>query len=195
MRTLVRLALASCLGAAVPAAAQQDFSAGSEAQSWGLFGEASARFEARVTDVVCALTDDCPADCGGGDRQMALLRTADDALVLATKNGQPIFSGATFDLAAFCGQTVEVDGLLVGDPEITPGLGAQLYQVQKIRPAGAADWTDANRFSDAWAARNPDAAGEGPWFRRDPAVNRQIETEGHLGLGLAVDRAFIEEWY
>lgn len=181
---------------ATPALAEGEFAADSEADSWGLFGEEKARFEARVVDVVCALTgEDCPEDCGGGERQMALIRTTDDVMVLATKNGQPVFSGATFDLAPYCGQIVEVDGLLVGDPSITTGLGAKVYQVQRIREADAAEWAPANRFTDAWAERNPEASGDSPWFRRDPAVNAQIEAHGHLGLGLEADRAFIEEWY
>ncbi len=180
---------------ATTALAEGEFAAGSEAESWGLFGEEKARFEARVVDVVCALTGDCPPDCGGGERQMALIRTTDDVMVLATKNGQPVFSGATHDLAPYCGQTVEVDGLLVGDAGFTPALGAKVFQVQRVRAEGADEWQPAHRFTEAWAERNAGVGGDGPWFRRDPAVNSRIETEGHLGLGLEIDRAFIEAWY
>jgi hypothetical protein len=177
---------------AAPAAAQ-DFSAGSEAASWGLTGEAPARFEAEVVDILCALAGDCPPDCASGARQLGLLRSADGVLVLPMKNGQPVFSGAVADLAPFCGQTVEVDGLFVGDPEATP---APFYMVQRIRPAAAEAFQPADRFTGAWAEANPEAAAAGgEWFRNDPAVRERIEAEGYLGLGLETDRAFIEEWF
>ena len=149
--------------AAGPALAQQDFSAGSEAKPWNLFGEEKARFEGRVVDALCALTGDCPVDCGAGARQMGILRAADGAFVLAAKNGQPVFTGATFDLAAFCGQEVEVDGLLVGDAGITPDLGAKLYQVQTIRVLGEDTVHKANLWTEDWEGRFPEAGGEGPW--------------------------------
>lgn len=78
-RTLAALLLAA------PAAAQ-DFSAGSEAQSWNLYAESPARFQAVVVDPLCTLAGDCPADCGGGARQLALLRSADKVMVLPLKN-------------------------------------------------------------------------------------------------------------
>ena len=77
---------------AAPASAQ-DFAAGSEAKSWNLYAEAPARFEATVVDLLCDMTGDCPADCGGGTRQLALLRTADNVLVFPMKNNQPAFTG------------------------------------------------------------------------------------------------------
>ncbi|MBD3625793.1 MAG: hypothetical protein HUJ24_10565 [Rhodobacteraceae bacterium] len=176
---------------AVPVAAQ-DFSEGSEAKEWGLYGESKARFAATVVDPLCELAGDCPDNCGDGRRQLALLREADDVMVLPLKNGQPVFSGAANELAPFCGQAVEVDGLLITDEE----LGAQnVYLVQKIRAAGAEDWTAANQWTKDWAAANPDAAGEGPWFRRDPRVLAEIEKEGWLGLGAEADAAFLEEWF
>ena len=55
-------------GMALPAGAQ-DFSQGSEAKTWNLYAEQSARFEAKVVDILCELTGDCPTDCGGGVRQ------------------------------------------------------------------------------------------------------------------------------
>ena len=163
------------LALALPAAAQaQDFSAGSAAKSWGLLGEEMARFEAQVVDVLCELGGDCPEDCGGGARQLGLLRSADGVLVMPMKNGQPVFSGAVADLLPYCGETVEVDGLLVGEPEARP----------------------ANRFTEAWATANPEAAAEGgEWFRADPDVRARIEAEGYLGLGPEVDAAFIAEWF
>ncbi len=185
--------LAAALMAAGPALAEGPFSEGSEAKAWNLFGEEKARFEGRVVDAICALTGDCPADCGAGARQMGILRAADGKFVLAAKNAQPIFTGATVDLAAFCGKQVEVDGLLVGDPGITPALGAKLYQVQTVRVLGEDTVHKANRWTGDWERRFPEAGGEGPWFRRDPRVGAEIEAHGRLGLGAEADAAFAEE--
>lgn len=188
---MMRAAFALALAFAAPAAAQ-DFAATSEAKAWGLFGERKARFAATVTDAACVLTGDCPDDCGGGLRQMALIREADGVMVLALKNGQPVFSGAPFDLAPFCKQRVEVDGVLIGDPQITPAAAsAPLYMVQRIRPLDG-DWQPADRFTRAWRERYPDA-GEGPWFRNDPRIDALIEADGYLGLGPEADAAFVEE--
>ncbi|MCA8878598.1 MAG: hypothetical protein KDA73_01310 [Rhodobacteraceae bacterium] len=188
MRLLATTAALSL--SALPGLAQ-DFASESDAKSWGLAAEKPARFEAQVVDLLCTLTGDCPDDCGGGHRQLGLLRSADGVLVFPNKNGQPLFTGAAVDLAPFCGKEVEVDGLLIEDPE----LGAQnIYLVQKIREKGGA-WIAATRWTDAWAAANPDADPEQPWFRQDPRVNGQIEEHGYLGLGQEADAAFIEEWF
>jgi len=179
--------------AASPAVAG-DFSEGSKAQSWGLLGEELARFEGTVIDALCVLTGDCPADCGAGMRQMGILRLADDQFVFATKNGQPAFSGATVDLAPYCGQTVEVDGLLVGDSDVTPGLaGAKLLQVQTVQVLGEDTVNKADRWTGDWETRHPDAGGEGPWFERDPAIAAQIEAHGRLGLGAEADQQYIKD--
>lgn len=192
-RLTIRAAL-SVLGALAIAssATAQDFSANSEARSWNLGGEQKARFEAKVVDVLCELTGDCPAACGEGKRQMGLVRSADDVLVLVTKNSQPAFSGAAEELAPFCGQTVEVDGLLIDqvDPTVK-----NIYQIQKIRKAGDAEWTKANSWTKKWAEAHPEAKGKGPWFRRDPRINGLIEENGYLGLGLEVDKVFLEDWF
>lgn len=177
---------------ALPAGAQ-DYSEGSEANSWGLFGEEKARFDATVTDVVCALTGDCAEDCGAGTRQMAVIRQDDGAMLLVSKNGQPAFSGAAVDLAPYCQQLVEVDGLLVGDPSITPGMAGKIFQLQRIRRQGEEAWTKANRFTRVWAEQNPDADGPGPWFRRDERILRRLATEGYLGIGQEADRTYIAE--
>ncbi|WP_135505154.1 hypothetical protein [Roseovarius aestuariivivens] len=180
---------ALCL--AMPAVAQ-DFSAGSEANSWGLAGEVPARFDATVVDILCELSGDCPEVCGGGARQLGLVRSADDVLVFPNKNGQPLFTGAVQELLPYCGQEVEVDGLMIVDE----ALGAQnIYQLQTIRAKGESEWVKANRWTQVWAEENPEAAGEGEWFRRDPQVNALIEKEGYLGLGLEVDEAFIADWF
>ncbi len=173
---------------AAPLAAE-DFSANSEARSWKLYAEVPARFEAKVVDLVCELTGDCPADCGAGKRQMGLLRTADNVMVFPMKNSQPAFTGAAVELQPFCGQTVEVDGLMIDDEYV----GAKnVYLVQRIKAEGA-DWIKANKWTKNWAKEHPEAKGKGPWFRRDPRVKDIIATEGHLGLGLEVDKAYIEE--
>lgn len=189
-RFLVKCA-AALMVIAAPAMAE-DFAAGSEAKEWGLIGEEKARFDAKVVDLLCELTGDCPADCGGGARQLGLLRSADDVLVLPLKNRQAAFTGAATDLYPFCGKDVEVDGVMIGDEEATP---VKYYMVQLIREQGAEEWTQTNRWTKEWAKSNPDAKGKGPWFRRDPRVNAKIEEGGYLGLGPEVDAAFITYYF
>jgi hypothetical protein len=185
-RILIALALAT------PVAAQ-DFSAGSEADSWNLYAESPARFEAVVVDPLCAFTGDCPADCGGGTRQLALMRSADKVMVLPLKNNQPLFTGAATELAPFCGKTVEVDGLLLTDPDA--GL-ANVFQLQRVREAGSADWVKANTWTNDWASRNPGLPeSDEPWFRRDPRVTALIEANGWFGLGREQDAAILNELY
>ena len=174
------------------AATAQDFSAGSEAESWNLYAEQPARFEAKVVDILCEIAGDCAADCGAGKRQLGLLRVADNALVYPNKNGQPVFSGAASELLPYCGQQVEVDGLMISDPDIG---ATNIYQLQKIRAAGAADWVKSNRWTKDWQAANPANTGKEPWFRRDPRVNARIAASGYLGLGLDTDKAFIAELF
>lgn len=189
---MIRSAFALAL-LALPAQAQEtDFSAGSEAAPWNLYAESPALFSAKVVDLTCEITGDCPADCGAGRRQLALLRTADQALVYPMKNAQPVFSGAAAELAPYCGQMVEVDGLMITDPDI----GAQnVYLVQRIRAEGAADWVKATQWTKDWAAKNPEAAGEGPWFRRDPRVNALIAENGYFGLGAETDAQLVKELF
>jgi hypothetical protein len=188
---MIRALLFSIL--ALPAAAQEaDFSAGSTAKSWNLSAEVPALFEAKVVDLLCEVAGDCPADCGAGRRQLALLRTADNVLVYPMKNAQPVFAGNVVELLPYCGKAVEVDGLLLADPDI----GARnVYLLQRIRETGAQDWVNADRWTKDWAAANPDAAGKGPWFRRDPRVNAMIAQDGYFGLGLETDEAAIKELF
>ncbi|QJF52205.1 hypothetical protein [Roseobacter ponti] len=179
------LAILLCAGSV----SAQDFSEGSEAKTWNLYAEVPARFEATVVDILCELTGDCPQDCGGGMRQLGLVRTADDVMVLPMKNSQPAFTGAAAELVPFCNQVIEVDGLLIEDED----LGASnIYLVQRIK-AGDADWIKANTWTKKWAERHPEAAGKGPWFRRDPRVNEVIGREGYLGLGPEADETYAEE--
>lgn len=193
MRTFtIAAALVALL--ASPALAQSDFSAGSQAKSWNLLGEEKAKFEGVAIDALCVLTGDCPSDCGAGKRQMGILRSVDGAFLLANKNGQPAFTGATVDLAPYCGETVEIDGLLVGDKDVTPGLGTgRLLQVQTVQRIDEEAVQKTNLWTKDWAERNPDVGGEGPWFRRDPKVTAEIEANGRLGLGAEADQKFIDE--
>ena len=181
------IALLACV--ASPLAAQ-DFSEGSEAKTWNLYAEKPARFDAKVVDILCELTGDCPDNCGDGRRQLGLVRAADDVLIFPNKNSQPAFTGAVVEMLPFCGKAVEVDGLMMEDPD----LGAKnIYLLQKIREVGSEEWTKANRWTKEWAKNHPDAKGKGPWFRRDPRVKESIAKDGYFGLGLDADQAYYEE--
>lgn len=169
--------------------AAQDFSDGSQAKTWNLYAEQPARFEAKVVDLLCDLTGDCPDNCGEGTRQLGLLRTVDDVMVLPLKNNQPAFTGAATDLLPYCGQTVTVDGLLIEDEDLD---AKNIYLVQTVTTADGTV-NKANKWTKEWAKANPEAAGKGPWFRRDPRIKDIIATECYLGLGLEADAAYIEE--
>ena len=181
-------ALSAALALAAAPLAAQDFSESSQARSWNLYAEVPALFDATVVDIMCDITGDCPADCGGGARQLGLKRSADGVLVLAMKNNQPAFTGAAVDLLPYCGQEVTVDGLMINDEDFPVN---NIYLVQRIK-AGDADWAKASQWTKVWAKENPDAKGKGPWFRRDPRVAAEITREGYLGLGQETDKAFIE---
>lgn len=189
---MLRALAVTALFAVPQATTAQDFSAGSEAQSWNLYAEQPARFEAKVVDVLCEITGDCPVDCGAGKRQLGLVRAVDNVLVYPNKNNQPASSGAVSELLPYCGQQVEVDGLLLSDPDIG---ATNIYLVQKIRAVGATDWVDAKQWTKDWQAANPTKTGKGPWFRRDPRILARIAATGYLGLGLDTDKAFIAELF
>jgi hypothetical protein len=183
---IARIALLALL--ATPALAQ-DFSAGSQAKSWDLYAEKPALFEATVVDPLCDLTGDCPANCSDGKRQLALLRSADQVMVLPLKNSQPVFSGAANELQPYCGKVVEVDGLMLVDPDVPLD---NVFQIQLIREKGTTEWVKANRWTQDWQAANPGLTGKEPWFRRDPRVNAEIARDGYFGLGLEIDAAAIK---
>ena len=180
--------LATALTLIAAPLAAQDFSEGSEARSWNLYAEQPALFDAKVVDVMCELTGDCPANCGDGERQLGLLRAADGVLTMVTKNNQPAFTGGVVDLLPYCGQDVTVDGLMINDEDFPVN---NIYLVQRIK-AGDADWAKASQWTKVWAAENPEAKGKGPWFRRDPRILAEIEQKGYLGLGLETDAEFID---
>ncbi|MEM6423147.1 MAG: hypothetical protein AAF698_11180, partial [Pseudomonadota bacterium] len=106
------------------------------------------------------------------------------------KNTQPIFTGAAVDLAQYCGQTVTVDGTTVGEADRLGG-----GKIMMIQTVTTADGTVAktNQWTKTWAEWFPDAAGEGPWFRRHPLINDRIANTGYFGLGKEVDQKYIEE--
>lgn len=167
----------------------QGFSEGSAARSWNLYAEVPARFEAQVVDILCDLSGNCPANCGDGTRQLGLLRTADDVMVLPLKNSQPAFTGAATDLLPYCGQTVVVDGLLIEDEDLN---ARNIYLLQTVTTADGTT-SKANNWTKEWSKANPDAKGKGPWFRRDPRIKDIIAREGYLGLGLDTDAEYIAE--
>ncbi len=158
------------------------------AEEWGLPEEETARFEAKVVDMLCELSGDCPADCGAGRRQLGLLTDA-GRLILPLKNVVP-FAGAADELIEFCGQRVVADGLF------STNRGYTVFALQFVRPAPDGKWRRANRFLPKWAKRNGVAA-DGPaakqWFRNDPRVKARIAEQGKLGLGPAADKKFFSQ--
>ncbi len=157
------------------------------AEKWGLPGEETARFEARVVDLLCEVTGDCPADCGAGARQLGLLKD-DGTLVLPLKN-QVIFAGVAAELIGFCAQRVIADGLMVTNR------GQTFFALQFVKSAPDGKWQRANRFLPIWAAENgvdAKSATAKRWFENDPRVQDLIARDGKLGLGLEADRKYLE---
>lgn len=183
---MMKRLIALCALIASPLSAQ-DFSEGSVAKSWNLYAETPATFEAKVVDILCTVVGDCANECAVG-RQLGLERSVDAALVYPNKNSQSGFQGAAVDLHPFCGKMVDVDGLLINDEDIKGA--TNIYQIQLIKEAGAADWVKANTWSKNWAKLHPEAKGKGPWFRRDPRVNAAIAADGYFGLGLSHKEAY-----
>lgn len=146
------------------------------ADSWGLPGEEEVRFDAKVTDVLCVLSGDCPPDCGAGKRVLGLLK-ADGELVLPVKNGGP-FTGAVADLLPYCGTTVTADGLF------TVNYGVKTFAMQFVKPQEA-KWRRANQFVKDWAAERGLEAKDKKarrWFRNDETIVEIIGEQGKLGL-------------
>ena len=157
-------------------------------ESWGLPGEEIVRFEAKVVDILCELSGDCPAGCGGGTRQLGLLND-EGRLILPLKNQVP-FAGAADELIDFCAKRVVADGLMVTNK------GYTFMALQFVREAPEGPWRRANRFTGKWAARtgvaaDSDAAKQ--WFYNDPRVDDLIARQGKLGLGPAADKEFLGE--
>ncbi|WP_193170642.1 hypothetical protein [Nisaea nitritireducens] len=157
------VAAALCLSAASPSFA---------AQKWGIDGEMVAQFEAKVVDLLCELRGDCPEACGGGKRQLGLVR--DDGTLLLAVKSNTLFAGATLDLLPYCGQRVEVDGLIISHPAMV------IYMLQRLRKPGATDWVRATAFAEDWKQRNKTEDAK-RWFRRDGMANDVIGTFGKVG--------------
>ena len=154
------------------------------ADSWGLEGEKIARFEAKVVDIACELTGNCPANCGAGKRQLGLL-TDEGRLILPTKNQVP-FAGAAWELVQFCQQRVVADGLFVNNR------GHEIFALQFVKAVDG-KWQRANRFTGRWLkeAGLPEGSPKaGQWFRNDPQVEALIKADGKLGLGLKADQDY-----
>lgn len=161
---LTRILGAVAIAATLPATAQA-------ANEWGIAGEQKARFTAKVVDIACELTGDCPDNCGDGTRQLGLLRD-DGTLVMAMKNFDP-FAGAAHDLLPYCNKTAQVDGLMIETPHM-PVFAVQFHR----EPDGK--WSRANQWGKAWLAENGGKIGN--WFRRDPMVKQEIDANGVFGL-------------
>jgi hypothetical protein len=189
--TARRVIFAAIVFAAAQQAQAADFSKDSKADSWGLTGETKARFSGKVVDILCELTGQCAENCGGGARQLGILRSADNALVPVLKNGQPLFNGAIPDLLPYCGQMVDADGLLIGDEN---GTDSKYYQIQLIRREGETEWQKTELWSKQWDKDHPnEAAQPGDWYRKDPVIVKHIGKDGYFGLGKAADDQWIKE--
>jgi hypothetical protein len=146
------------------------------ADSWNLPNEELVRFDAKVVDVMCVLSGDCPKDCGAGKRVMGLLQGSGE-LVLAIKNVGP-FTGTAHDLAPLCGKEVTADGLF------TLNYGVKTFALQYVRPKDG-DWRGADGFVRAWAAEHKLALNDPKvkqWFRNDEMIDALIAEQGKLGL-------------
>lgn len=157
------------------------------AGSWGLPNEEAARFEAKVVDLLCELTGDCPADCGAGKRQLGLLKD-DGKIVLPIKNSAP-FAGTADELIDFCGKRVQADGLL------STNRGYTFFALKFVREFPDGEWRGANRFVPKWAAANgidPKSKAAAQWFRNDPRVKKLIKENGKLGIGLEAEKKYLE---
>jgi len=143
------------------------------AEEWGIEFEKKARYEAKVVDVLCEVTGNCAANCGGGKRQLGLLKD-DGTLLLVVKNNDP-FAGAVNDLIRHCGKRVVADGLHIKNPKM------HLFQLQFSRLAPDGKWSGAKQFSKDWATANNKKNAKG-WFRQDKRIKAILAKDGVLGI-------------
>ena len=158
------------------------------ADEWGLPEEEVVRFQAKVVDIACELTGNCPANCGDGKRQLGLI-DGKGKLILPIKNSTP-FSGTADELIDFCGKQVIADGLF------TTNNGYKVFALQFVREAPKGKWRRANRFLPKWAERHDlpaDSKKTRRWFAHDLKVKKLIEEQGVLGLGLEADKKYFEK--
>jgi len=142
-------------------------------EEWGIDGEKKARFEAKVVDIACELSGNCPDNCGAGKRQLGLLKD-DGKLLLVAKNFD-IFAGAVVDLLPFCGKRIVADGLMI----TTPHMPLFALQFKRLAPDGK--WGRANNFIKQWSAAHPGRNGQ-KWFRLDSSVTSVIKADGVFGI-------------
>lgn len=149
------------------------FSAAQAAEEWGIEHEETARIEAKVVDILCELNGNCPDNCGGGMRQLGLLKE-DGTLLLAIKNFD-YFAGTIADLLPYCGKKIIADGLYVPNPK----LHMFVLQFKRLAPDG--EWSRADAYSKDWAQKHPDLDVE-EWFRHDPTIKQVIAEDGVFGI-------------
>ncbi len=143
------------------------------ADEWGIEGEKVVRWTGTVVDLLCELSGDCPANCGGGKRQLGLLKE-NGTLWPVVKNNDP-FAGAVDDLIAFCGKKIVADGLEIHNAKM------KLFQIQFKRLAPNGKWSRANQFTKNWSKRNGGADG-GKWIWKDKTVKTLLDRDGVLGV-------------
>lgn len=143
------------------------------AEEWGIEHEKKVRFEAKVVDVLCELSGDCPANCGDGKRQLGLLKD-DGTLVLAVKNVD-IFAGAVNDLIGFCQKRIVADGLLINNPKMP------LFALQFKKLAKDGKWSRAGQFGKDWSKANGDKKAS-QWYKNDATIKKIIAENGVYGI-------------
>ncbi len=143
------------------------------ADGWGIEGEKVVRYDAKVVDILCELSGDCPANCGGGKRQLGLLKD-DGTLWPVVKNNDP-FAGAVDDLIEYCGKKITADGLEIHNAKM------KIFQLQFKRLAPDGKWSRANWFTRNWSKRNGGEDGGG-WIWEDKTVQALIAKDGVLGV-------------
>ncbi|MBG03937.1 MAG: hypothetical protein CMM59_07655 [Rhodospirillaceae bacterium] len=143
------------------------------ADGWGIAGEKVVRWDAKVVDILCELSGDCPANCGDGKRQLGLLKD-DGTLWPVVKNNDP-FVGGVDDLIQFCGKKITADGLEIHNAKMN------IFQLQFKRLAPDGKWSRANWFTKNWAKRNGAEDGSG-WIWEDKTVQELIAKDGVLGV-------------
>ena len=143
------------------------------ANEWGIPGEEKVRFDAKVVDILCEITGDCPDDCGGGKRQLGLLKD-DGTLLLVPKNSDP-FAGASVDMKPYCGQVITADGLYIKTEHMP------VFALQFLRVPPDGEWVGAKGFTRKWSKENVGKKAN-QWFRNDQRIKDQVETNGVLGI-------------
>ena len=143
------------------------------AEGWGIDHEKEVRVEAKVVDLLCAVTGECTNNCGGGKRQLGLL--FDDGRLVPVVKNFDIFAGATDDLQPFCGKRITADGLMISNPKMP------LFALQFKRLAPDGTWSRANQFGKTWSAVN-DGKEAGSWYKHDARVLGTLKESGVYGI-------------